>query len=1450
MLTDLQKLLQKKSFYLLIAAFLCFAGQSQAQIFWTENFTVPGWTMNVPTGVNDLDANFFDISDAEGGGITPNLGAPGSCGVALNGNNTLFVTSTLAGGGAAYNSGGFCGLGICVTTNVRSESPVINCTGKVNITIDFNYIENGDGALDDAVMWYFDGVSWSVLSNMPKTLTGCAGQGLWTSHSVLLPASANNNPNVKIGFGWTNNDDGLGTDPSFAVDDITASTPVGGSLSTDPIAILTYCSCATLNVNYTATAPILAGNVFTAQLSDPSGNFAAPVTIGTLVGNAANGTIACTIPCNTSNGTAYRIRVISSNPPLTGSDNGADITINTTPQVVINHVTVNCVDTLTAIATGGGIGGPANGTKYYITDQAPWGQPDNVNAMNDVFGIGGWTQANFSAVAASIFVPGTQFVFIDGSDANAIAMNTFMTANQALIENWVNAGGRLFLNSAPNQGGNMNWGFGGVTLDYNGGQANVAAVVPGHPIYIGPFVPITTSFSGNNFSHARIVGGGTTSLLEGFGDVVLSSKPWGTGLVMFGGMTTPFYHLPLIEAHNFRRNILSYASGAAIAVAYTYLWQPTGATTQTIVPIVSGIYTVTVSNNGCTGTATVNVNVSPPPTVTANANPASVCPGNTTILTGGGNAVSYSWSGGVVDGVPFAPAATGTYTVTGTGANGCTATSTVTVTVNGNLLISVSATSPGVCAGGPDTLTASGATTYVWQPGGMVGANIIVNPVATTTYTVTGSNGPNCTGSTVFTVMVNGIQSLVITMSGTPCNDTLTAVAVGTGGGGGVPVGDKYYITDVVPWGQPNNVNEMNTVFGAGNWIQANFSTPPATIFVPGTQFVFIEGGDGNGIGCTNYMNANIALIEAWVNAGGRLFLNAAPNNGGVQTWGFGGTSLNYQNLIPVAGNANPAVQMTNMAHPINLGPYLPVDPTGTYSGNYFAHADVVGGGTTVLHDFFNPAISVCSEKTWGTGLVMFGGMTTTNWHNQILPLVNQHAVNLRMNMLFYVAGSPLPVPPITYMWQPGNVAGQVFVPPATGIYTVTATINGCTSTATFNFTLNTPPVMTATAAPATICPGGNVVMTVSGAATYVWQPGGLTGPTQNINPMATTTYTITGTSAAGCTSTTTLTVTVTNNLPVNAIAAPNSICLGGVSTLTASGAVNYNWMPGNLNGAAQNVSPAVTTTYTVTGSDPNGCTGITTVMVSVVQPPNVTITAAPAGPVCIGDPLTLTANGALSYVWTGGIVNGAPYYPVANATYTVTGSNNNGCNATATITVTVVTPQAPNVNIVSSPAPTYVGQFATISAIVPGYVPNYILNWYRNNAFFTSTVSPANSVSYIPNALSDSIYAYMVAVGCYDPDSVRSNGIAPRTPLSLNDVEAPEGFVMYPNPSSNIVNIDGTIAGDEMVLTDVIGQTILRKTFKDSKIETINIEPLASGIYYAKFMRQQKSWVVKVKKE
>lgn len=198
---------------------------SSGSTIFTENFnTGAGWSLNVVTGAEGADANFFQIDDDEGGGITPNLGAPTSCGVAVNGNNTLHVTSVFnPAGGAAYDAGGLCGLLFCPQADRRCESPVINCSGQTNIQVNFNYIENGQTTFDNATLWYFDGASWSQVDDMPKTLTGCSGQGLWTTRSITLPASANNNPNVRIAFRWVNNDDGAGTDPSFAVDDITIS---------------------------------------------------------------------------------------------------------------------------------------------------------------------------------------------------------------------------------------------------------------------------------------------------------------------------------------------------------------------------------------------------------------------------------------------------------------------------------------------------------------------------------------------------------------------------------------------------------------------------------------------------------------------------------------------------------------------------------------------------------------------------------------------------------------------------------------------------------------------------------------------------------------------------------------------------------------------------------------------------------------------------------------------------------------------------------------------------------------------------------------------------------------------------------------------------------------------------------------------------------------------------
>ncbi|MCX7650181.1 MAG: gliding motility-associated C-terminal domain-containing protein [Flavobacteriales bacterium] len=187
------------------------------QELFSENFSMPGtWTLNVATGPNDADANFWTISDAEGGQIPP------ACGVAFNGNPTLHVTSTFnPSGGAAYNAGGLCPNLMCVTTNRRAESPLFSTAGYSNVFISFHYIMKGQAGVDQAQLFFHDGISWQPAPvNIPVTSTCPSGQGLWSVYVAPLPPNCQNNPNVRIAFNWQNNDDGIGTDPSFAVDDI------------------------------------------------------------------------------------------------------------------------------------------------------------------------------------------------------------------------------------------------------------------------------------------------------------------------------------------------------------------------------------------------------------------------------------------------------------------------------------------------------------------------------------------------------------------------------------------------------------------------------------------------------------------------------------------------------------------------------------------------------------------------------------------------------------------------------------------------------------------------------------------------------------------------------------------------------------------------------------------------------------------------------------------------------------------------------------------------------------------------------------------------------------------------------------------------------------------------------------------------------------------------------
>ena len=251
------------------------------------------------------------------------------------------------------------------------------------------------------------------------------------------------------------------------------------------------------------------------------------------------------------------------------------------------------------------------------------------------------------------------------------------------------------------------------------------------------------------------------------------------------------------------------------------------------------------------------------------------------------------------------------------------------------------------------------------------------------------------------------------------------------------------------------------------------------------------------------------------------------------------------------------------------------------------------------------------------------------------------------------------------YAWDNNITDATAFTPTATATYTVTGTdANGCIATDAVDVTVNALPTVDA-GADVAVCDGDPLTLSASGAANYAWD-NNITDATA-FTPTATATYTVTGTDANGCIATDAVDVTV-NALPTVDAGADVAVCDGDPLTLSASGAATYAW-DNNITDATA-FTPTATATYTVTGTDANGCIATDAVDVTVNALPTVDAGADVA--VCDGDPLTLSASGAATYAWDNNITDATAFTPTATATYTVTGTDANGCIATDAVDVTV----------------------------------------------------------------------------------------------------------------------------------------------------------------------------------
>jgi gliding motility-associated-like protein len=782
-----------------------------------------------------------------------------------------------------------------------------------------------------------------------------------------------------------------------------------------------------------------------------------------------------------------------------------------------------------------------------------------------------------------------------------------------------------------------------------------------------------------------------------------------------------------------------YCVGQAIqlnsAGGTSYSWSgPAGYTSNSQNPSISsatlvmgGTYTVTVTGTGgCTSTASVAVVVNPNPTV--DAGPDQTIPyGTSTFLSGtvsgGSGTYNYSWqpSDSLISATIINPAtvnleATTIFTLTATDASTlCQASDNVTVNVNGGpLSVIASALPTAFCIGGSSQLNAtatggSGTYTYSWasNPVGFSDntANPIVNPLVTTTYYVTVSDGFNTVNSSVL-VTVHSLPTAVASNDGPVCENG-TVILNGLGG--------STYL-----WSGPGGFTSTD---------QSPVITP-ANLATAGVYNVTVTNDNG----CTDVSQTDVivnalpvvsASNDGPVCVGDTVNLNSA-GTGTFEWTGPNGFSFSGQNTsvsgVTSAGSgiyyviltdANNCTNTDSTEISVNSLPVITVDASSPVCESGTLNLEATGGTgySWTGPDSFtsgdaSPVISNVSLSNAGYYYVTVSDINGCMNNDSILvnvdalpvvvissnsPVCESGTLNLNAS-----GGN-------TYSWTgPAGFTSSLQNPSlaaiaitGSGMYYVTVN-NACGSTVdSVDVLINAAPVIISSSN-SPVCEGETISLSASGGLSYSWSgPGGFSSSIASPDITSATSamsgnYSVTVTGDYGCTAVASVSVTI-NSLPVATAISGSPVCEGHALSLTATGGTGYSWS--GPDGFSSSISSPVISsvtmagagTYTVTVTNAQGCSAVATTAVVVNTIP--VATASNNGPLCEGTALLFTSGGGVSYSWSGpGGYSSFDQNPlitsitIAHAgTYTVTVTNAAGCTSTATTTVTI--DPAPSVN-------------------------------------------------------------------------------------------------------------------------------------------------------------------------
>ena len=388
-------------------------------------------------------------------------------------------------------------------------------------------------------------------------------------------------------------------------------------------------------------------------------------------------------------------------------------------------------------------------------------------------------------------------------------------------------------------------------------------------------------------------------------------------------------------------------------------------------------------------------------------------------------------------------------------------------------------------------------------------------------------------------------------------------------------------------------------------------------------------------------------------------------------------------------------------------------------------------------------------------------------------------------------------------------------------LYVQNSTYACVDSSNTISIVVNELPTVLAVASDSTICVGQSITFNGQGAATYAWDNNVTDGIA--ISPNSNGTYSVTGTDANGCTNTDDVSIDV-NNLPtVSAVASDSTICVGQSITFNGQGAVTYAWDNNVTDGTV--ISPNTSATYSVTGTDTNGCANTDDVSIVVNNLPTVSAVASDST-ICVGQSITFNGQGADTYTWNNNVTNGTAISPNTSGTYSVTGTDANGCVNSADVSIVVN-----NLPVVDLGADITKCDYEAPITLNAGSHTSYLWNNNLTSATLSVTTSGTYSVT-VSNA-----------AGCVSTDEIVVN---------LQDcagIEETQIFAnIYPNPTSGLVNINlsMTLSNANIQLIDLQGKILFANPEFNGQNLMLDLNNFSNGMYLLQI--EQNSQISKFK--